>query len=859
MKPSVLEQNVARLLTASWRPVVPSAQFAERLLDHMEREIGVSTEREIGVRTAREIGVRTAREIGNSAGSPSPSLFARTSPGLRIAASILLMLAGLATAWFLRRNDRAATNAEGLVEKGYVAVYVGGEWRAASEHELAHGLDVGARDASVATATDAGFTLHLGSTGRVEIEPLSRASVTTDGVSDLEPVGRARTIVVDGQAARVRRDDSGTPWIVRTPDGSLALERGVLNWTHAPGGPLGASSYVELAVGRAWIADDPTNLLALGQRAWLANGHVVAAAAVLDDVTEDGPARRMGASQPTTTGDEPAVVAPANVSGTLSFPAGLEPPPSFRLTLLRRVSLPDVSEPETTVFAGRATAFALENVRAGLYDVFVEAAGCAVARQLGVDIQRGRPTVLAFDLEPARRVSGHVQDAVTGAPIANAAVVAETSLPAQVVPFDVDVEAAGWLAAARTDEDGAFVLDGLSSGELEIRITAEGHAARWIRALATEITAGLGTIELQRGGAVRGHVSRSDGSAWPRAIVIASRMGSGTLGERMSFASAQSDAVGMYEITDLPPGGYVVFAFDPAVGGTPATRELTIRGTEIVEKDLGPTERRTRVVGILRDAADRPLPEMDLMLGHDDDVGGDVTTWVSTRTIADGSFAVEGVEPRKYTLFVGRGLGTSFAIVGELDVPLAPEIRHDVTLAPGSVRVRVLGVDGTPAHSVWIIVMRGTDDEFVGRARTDASGLVEVQGLAADVYAITAHDVQPGVAAVRVDAIDVRLEPRDVTLAFVPGVELRVRVVDANGAARAGVHVRFTDELGVKWQFSAESTTRADGVLVVPGARPGRWRVAVDGAGEQAIDLEIGPRRELEFRTIDNDTLEEPR
>jgi len=849
MNRDVLEQNVARLLTTSWRPLVPSARFVEGLRDRMERE------------------------IRNGAGSRS--LLARTSPRLRIAASILLMLVGMACAWFLRRDDSTAVNAESLVGQGCVAVRIDGVWRAASEHELAHGLDVGARDADVATATDAGFTLHLGSAGRVEVEPRSTASVTTQGVSTAEPVepvsrgepvprgkpdGQARTIEVAGQGASIRRDDSGAPWIVRTKDASIALERGVLRWTQAPGGPLGAQSYVELAVGRAWVADDPTNLLALGQRAWLADGRVVAAAVILSDAPRHGPARRAGVSEDVSTAAEPTVAALVNVSGTLAFPTGIEPPPSFRLTLLRHVALPDVSEPETTVFAGRTAVFALENVRAGLYDVFVEAQGCAVARQLGVDIQLERATVLAFELQPARRVSGHVHDAETGAPIANAAVVAETMLPAQVVPFDVDVETAGWLAATRTDADGAFVLEGLDLGELELRITAAGRAARWIRAQTSDSTADLGTIELQRGGAVRGRVSRSDGSAWRRAIVIASRLGSGTLGERMSFATTQSDADGIYSITDLPPGGYVVFAIDPAVGVTPATRELTIRGTEVVEKDLGPSERRTRVVGIVRDAAGQPLPAMDLMLGHDDDVGGDVsgdvTTWISTRTIADGSFAIEGVEPRKYTLFVGRGLGTSFAIVGELNVPLAPEIRHDVTLAPGSIRARVLAIDGTPAKEAWIILLRGAKDDFAGRARTDASGFVEVLGLEPDLYAITAHDVRPGVAAVRADAIDVRTEPRDVTLTFVPGVELRVRVVDANGTPRAGVRVRFTDELGVKWQFSAESTTRTDGVLVVPGARPGRWRVAVDGAAEQEFDLEIGPRRELEFETIDDNRKE---
>jgi hypothetical protein len=114
----------------------------------------------------------------------------------------------------------------------------------------------------------------------------------------------------------------------------------------------------------------------------------------------------------------------------------------------------------------------------------------------------------------------------------------------------------------------------------------------------------------------------------------------------------------------------------------------------------------------VRDSAGAPLADVDLMLGHDSANSANSTTWISTRTAADGSYAIEGVDPRSYTLFVGRGLGTSLSIVGTLDVPLAAEIRHDVTLRGGSIQGRVLGIDGAPARGAWVIFLRGPKDDF---------------------------------------------------------------------------------------------------------------------------------------------------
>ncbi len=838
----ILEHNLTRLFRVAWRPVTPNARFAAGLRARLEAEVARSAEasapRRSPARTTLPARASAARRV-------------------RLAAAFLALLAGLAAAWFLVRASNRAASADPLVAAGCVAVQDDADassWRAATERELAHGIEVGARAARVVTPPDREVTLHLGSAGRVEVAPRTRVGVGAAGADG------AREIALDGESARVRRDDAGEPWRLVTPGGIVALARGIVSWSHSVDGPGGSTNLVELAAGIAWIASGERAELSVGQRTWLRDGRVVVVSA--GPSPSAAPSARTSAAFATEPGPgaaEPAASEPRrNLTGAIVLSPDAAAPASVRVTLLRRVRLPEVSQPETTEFRG-TLAFAYEDLRAGTYDVFVEAEGFAVARRNGVEVAADRAAELRIELAPSRSVRGRVLDAATGAPIADAAVLAETLVPSQVVPFDVDVEGSGWRAATRARTDGSFVLDGLGPDGDVLRVTAPGYAAAWSPAPAASgeeraadgASVELAPVRLARGGSVEGRVLRQDGSAWPGAFVIASRMGTGAVGERMSYARVQSDSDGAYSIADLPPGAYVVFSFVPSAGGTPATRDLRIAGTEVVHLDLGPTERRTRLVGTVRDASGAALADMDVMVGYEQPGAPRDSSWIAARTDAEGRFAFEGVDPRRYEIFVGRGLGTSFAVVNEIDVPLAPEVRHDVRLPAGSIRGRVFAIDGTPAAGAYLVIMRtlGRESRFVGRAQADSAGAFEVLGLAPGTYGVFAHAAAPGVAAVRAPGVEVALESRAVELRFAPGVELVVRVLDGSGRALADRAVRFTDEAGVEWQFSVDGVTDAQGTIAVPGLAPGRWRIAVDGAEAQTVDLELGPRREVEFRT----------
>ncbi len=863
---SVLESNVARLFAASWVPVEPDVAFANDLRARLERELEQRTA--VGARSDPRDDASTFRPTPLHA--PLHTAPTRLALRLRLAATFLALLGAIAAAWFLARDPRSSNDARDLVAKGCVAVRAAaGDWRSATDAELAQGIDVIPAGARISTPTERAITARLGHTATIEI-----AADTDVAIAAKSPNG-ARDITVAGSSVRARRDADASSWRLVTPDGVVAFAHGDLTWSSAAADevrPDDAASWVLLARGEARLEGPESVQLAVGQRVWLARGAVLVALAI--DAPRTGDARTPAEtleSAPTLPNDdstrgEPAAPKPANsqraaLEGVLALPAdaaaNTHAPTSFRVTLLRRVRLPEVTEPESTSFQG-ATTFAIDDLRPGQYDVFVEASGFAVARRLGLELAAGGTERISVELAPDRFVRGVVRDAATRAPIAGAVVLAELLVPAQVVPFHPDVEEAGWRASTRTRADGSFTLTGLDAPTVDLRVSARGRAARWLAAVPTyadgAANAGseLDPVDLAPGGAVEGRVARPDGTPWASARVIASRMGTGSFGERMSFGMTQPAADGAYRVDDLPPGDYVVLAFDPTAFGMPATRNFRIERDEVVHIDVGPTDRRTRVVGTIRDAQGAGWADLDVMIGHDEPGGG---AWIAERTDAEGSFSFEGVDPGHYTIFVGRGLGASFAIVDEFDVPLAPHIRHDIVLPGGSIRGRVLAVDGGPAAEVSLIVT-GAEREgarFVGRVQTNGAGEFELIGIAAGDYAVVAHDSHAGVAAVRLAPVVVGSEPRSIELRLVPGVELHVNVVDAHAAPLAGRVVHFTDESGTAWRFSADGRTDAQGMHVVPGLAPGRWRVRVDGAPEQVLDLELGAGRAITFR-IDTDT-----
>jgi protocatechuate 3,4-dioxygenase beta subunit len=120
--------------------------------------------------------------------------------------------------------------------------------------------------------------------------------------------------------------------------------------------------------------------------------------------------------------------------------------------------------------------FAWENLVPGRYVLVASAEGRPPARSRAVDVEVGRTTShVRITLARGATLSGHVVDAATHQPLAGAWVDLDafTATRAQAIH------------AVRTDDQGAYSLEGAPAGPFSIRVTHDGYRARVVPGLTT--------------------------------------------------------------------------------------------------------------------------------------------------------------------------------------------------------------------------------------------------------------------------------------------------------------------------------------------------------------------------------------
>ena len=211
-------------------------------------------------------------------------------------------------------------------------------------------------------------------------------------------------------------------------------------------------------------------------------------------------------------------------------------------------------------------------------------------------------------------------------------------------------------------------------------------------------------------------------------------------------------------------------------------------------------------------------------------VGGSSLTTAPAPTGADGTFAIEGLEPP-----AGGSVVVVHPAYRPAHVPADPKALvgdtltvGDVPLARGgSVRATVLDRDSAPVAGAWVVVQprnmaweRFSPGE-IRSARTGSDGVAVVEGLRDTEYAVGAFtDAVPPVEHEFVAATGVVTEA---TLRLVPGAPLRVTALDrVSGAplALARVDLEHPIKAGVAVQMGAPplatALTDSTGVAVFP-------------------------------------------
>lgn len=159
------------------------------------------------------------------------------------------------------------------------------------------------------------------------------------------------------------------------------------------------------------------------------------------------------------------------------------------------------------------------------------------------------------------------------------------------------------------DGDGALHADGVLAATYIVRAHCEGYyAAPPLAPLVVTTRDQSGLVwQLARGGAIRGHVRSSDGTAIARAQVSA-RAAS-------AYADDLTTADGAFAVTGLAPGDYDVSVSDDSAGQ--ASAKISIIGAASVEHDFT-LDDGARITGIVVDTAGHPVAGLEVHANADE-------------------------------------------------------------------------------------------------------------------------------------------------------------------------------------------------------------------------------------------------
>ncbi|MEM9801716.1 MAG: carboxypeptidase regulatory-like domain-containing protein [Planctomycetota bacterium] len=434
--------------------------------------------------------------------------------------------------------------------------------------------------------------------------------------------------------------------------------------------------------------------------------------------------------------------------------------------------------------------------------------------------------------------------------------------------------------------DGTFEVLGLEPGPHEVLAFHRSFrpASVPVEVLPGDETEPV-TVEMTEGGGLRGTVEDRFGRPVADATVIAMSPGlAGGPTTNGDFHQSRTSTDGSYEMLHMEGGPYflIVTRGDEHLALTSFLGSLnfslaSVPGDRVVTHDLVDTSAAAcRVHGfVLRDGA--PV-DSGIMLALNLDAEGFLGLDFKAAPIEnDGRYAFEGLAPGEYQLtYEGRGRTGGLFV----DVPDAPELRHDVELPDGSIRGRLVDAStGEPVgrgrltlrpldriEGAGLVAELLTGEAGVERTRVSADGTFRFRRLAEGEYRL---DVDRASSGERGDAVQyappggVTVDlgaDEDVDLGDVeldPGATVEGIVRNESGRPVPSAEVFATSEAVAP---SGPRKARADeeGRFRVTGLGPGDWRLSATGdgyaAGESvAIAIEegdAGEPREVDLEVV---------
>jgi hypothetical protein len=285
--------------------------------------------------------------------------------------------------------------------------------------------------------------------------------------------------------------------------------------------------------------------------------------------------------------------------------------------------------------------------------------------------------------------------------------------------------------AARTDDDGAAVFEGLNTGTYRLSAAKRGFTARAAEpphARGEDHRVAIGErpldvefeIVLRPAGSIAGRILNPDGTPAPETEVMAA-VRTDPAGPPVTVATTTTAHDGLYEIPGLPAGHYLVIAqprsrrptsgtpvpaaVHPGVpemdGGTPV-RVFGGVATEGIDVWLLPAPQRFTVSGRVFNPQGRPL--QNIVIEHADLEGVRAGVWI----VSDpgGYFTIEGVPPGPFIMLARAESPTGpVAALASTELTIGPV--EDVRLVvddPGSIEGHVVFDSAVPPLESRLLV-----------------------------------------------------------------------------------------------------------------------------------------------------------
>ena len=435
----------------------------------------------------------------------------------------------------------------------------------------------------------------------------------------------------------------------------------------------------------------------------------------------------------------------------------------------------------------------------------------------------GKEVRLDVRLGRGKEVAGTVVDE-QWMPVANANVTAVSG-----------VQDAG-TRSSRTGSNGVFRFEGLPAGRYTFRAGKTGYVSGEARDIDLDAaTAGV-RITLSSGGVIFGRVQYLTAEEGVTATVTA-------VGPANRRASAPIRQDGTYRIEGAPTGTVRVSASSgrfPSFKTSPAKDVEVAPGAEVqldleFASDLVVSGRVTR--------QGKPMDNAMVSFNPSDTR---VQTRAATRTVSDGSYEINGLEPGLYSVDVldwqrSGSYRTNYEVNGSGT--------FDIEMRGSQVRGRVLDADSGEPVAEATVVLQKPDDQpaFFGpqsAAVTDNAGNFVFDTVSPGNYRARAQKERYGQAIVDVVVSENQEREVELRLSRIDGV--RLRVVDARDGRALSPFIWIRDQQG-RNAYEGSPRPNSDGVLMVPLA-PGGYQATISANGYAARTVSVvAPSQELQI------------